>query len=555
MKKLALTLALVFGLSAFMTSCASKAPETAPAPEATDGAAAGDATASSKTKLIFGLHNEADTLDYGITDNSFASWILINTSEGLVTYDSGNNIVPADAESWEISEDGLVYTFKLRPDLKWSDGTPLNANDYVYSWQRVLTPETGAHYVYMLTDYIKGAQDFYDGKISFEEVGIKALDDTTIEVTLNAPTPYYLGILSVWCYFPVQQATVEANPETWAQKAETFISNGPFKIAAMNFGESIVLAQNENYWDAGNVALEEITFRYIPESSTALSAFETGELDGFWLVPPSDLPRLKAESDALFPFPTFGTTYYMFNCGKAPFDNPLVRKAFSMAIDRKAIIDNVLQSLDTPAYGMVSPGYALPDGSDFTDGRSTFGLTVTAQAEEAKALLAEAGYPNGEGFPEITLSYYTHPIMKNVTEAMQQMWKENLGIDVKIASEEWKVYFDNVQAGNYDVCAMGWGGDYLHPMTFLPQLQTGSSSNHSFFSDPVYDEMVIAAQNELDEAKAAEIMKEAEEYLMDQMPILPLYHRANVPMMNPALQGWYVTPMSMLHLKDAYWAE
>ena len=507
--------------------------------------------ADGEQEITLALENEPDGIDPNVTSNSFASPFLSNAFEGLVSLDENNELAPALAESWEISEDMLTYTFKLRPDLKWSDGTPLTANDFVYTIQRVLTPETAAQYLTMVTDYIVNAQEFYDGEVEADELGVSAPDENTLVIELKAPALFFLDILSMPVYSPVQQATVEANGDKWTLSPETYICNGPFKITEINMGESVVLEKNEFYWNAENVQLEKITFRYIKDSSTALTAFDRGEIDGQRSVPIADYPRLKMESDEFHIMPTYATTYYLINCGKAPYDNPLVRKAINLAIDRQAIIDNILQSGDMPASALVSPGYFV-DGKDYVDGRPDFDILPTAQPEKAQELLAEAGFPNGEGFPTLELSYYTNPQVKPIAEAMAQMLQDNLNINVEITNEEWKVYYDGVQAGNYDVAAMGWGADYLNPMTFLPLYVSDDVMNNAFYSNPAYDEAVAKARLAPDAATAVADMRAAEEILMADYPMIPLYHRSTSLMMKDYVKGWVLTPTSNWYFKGAY---
>ncbi len=550
MKRKLMTILIAMLICSIMATACGK-PETAPAGgEAPTAVETAPEAKPVEQKLVFAIHNEADTLDPGITNNSFASPYLCNTFEGLVTYDVKNSIIPGLAESWKISDDGLVYTFKLRSNLKWSDGSPLTSKDFEYAWKRVLDPKTGGQYADMLTSYIKNADGYYNGKKAFEDVGIKTPDDNTIEITLINATPYYLNILAMWVYSPVKEAVVSAYPDRWAKDAETFICNGPFKVSKISFGESIVLTKNEHYWNTGKVKLEEVTIRFIENKSTALAAFETGEIDGFRAIPPSDLPRLKAESDAFQVVPSCATSFYLINNTRKPLNNVKVRQALSMAVDRTDIIENVLQSSDKPAYGLVSPGCVF-DGKDFNTGK-TYGLAPTAKVEEARALLAEAGYPDGKGFPKLELSYYTDDTVKKVAEALQQMWKKNLNIDMEITTEEWKVYYDGVQKLDYDIAAMGWGADYLHPMTFLPLFETKNVANNSGYSNPEYDKLILAAQAEVDEAKSVEIMHQAEELLMSEMPVLNLYHRSNFLMMAPYVKGWNLNPLSNLYFSEAY---
>lgn len=517
---------------------------------------AGDKTETASTgeveqKLTFALHNEPDGLDPGITNNSFASPILLNSFEGLVIYDKNNSISGGSAESWDISDDGLTYTFKLRNNLKWSDGSPLTAKDFVYSYMRVLDPALGAQYSGMLTDFIVGAAEYYAGSGDADSVGIKAIDDLTLEITLIKPTAYYIGILGMWVYSPVNEATVKANGDKWTLSAETFVSNGPFTMKEISFGEGYELVKNENYWNAANVKLEQLNFRFIPDPSTALVALGTGDIDGQWEIPSADLPSLKANSDSLQIIPSYGTTYYEINCSKAPYDNPKVRLALAMALDRTSLIENVLQSTDQPAFSLIAPGYSV-DGIAYDEGRSDFGLSSNADVEGARAMLAEAGYPGGEGFPTLELSYYTNEIVKNIVEAMQQMWQENLGIKVNVSTEEWAVYYENIQALNYDVGAMGWGADYMHPMTFFPLRVSDNVMNNSGYDSAEYDALVEKSQSETDPVEAMRLMRNAEDVLMADMPLIPLYFRSSPKMMAPYVKGWYITPLNNMYLSAAY---
>lgn len=542
---------LVLAMILALTACGGDKTETK---ESTSGSTTSTSesdkgTATGAQELTFVLHNEPDGIDPNVTSNSFASPFLTNCFEGLVTYDEKGEIVPGLAEKWEVSEDGKTYTFTLREGLKWSDGTPLTSQDFLYSIQRVLIPETTAQYVNMVTDYVVNAAEIYEKTKDVSELGVTAPDDKTLVINLKAPTNFFVNILAMQVYSPVQKATIDAKGDQWTLSPESYVTSGPFKISEMNMGESVVLVKNENYYDAENVKLEKITFRYILDQSTALSAFESNEIDGFREIPAADLVRLKAESDDLYTLPQYGTTYYLINCSKEPYNNPKVRQALNLAIDRKSMIDNILQGTGTAAFSLVSPGYSV-DGKVYEEGRSNFGLSDTANVEEAKKLLAEAGYPNGEGFPAINLSYYTNPQVKPIAEAIAQMLKDNLGVEVNISTEEWKVYYDNVQAGNYEVAAMGWGADYLNPMTFLPLFVSNDPLNNAFYSNPDYDAAVNAAKIEPDPLKSMELMRAAEDVLMKDYPFMPLYYRSTSLMMKPYVQGWYLTQTNSLFLKN-----
>ena len=558
MKKLSfflLLLILVFSL--VLAGCGPTESETQ-GPEQSEQsgeeAAAPAEDGAAEQSIIFALHNIPNTIDPGITSETYASPILYNAFEGLITYDAENNIIPGNAESWEISEDGLTYTFHLREGLKWSDGSALTANDYLYSWLRVITPETGSLYADQLLPYVVNAQEFYDGTVSAEEVGIQAPDEQTLVVTLKNPTPFFLGLLATYTFYPVQQATVEANGDQWTLSADTYICNGPFKVTEINFNESYVYEKNEHYWNAENVKLEHLTFVFIADQSTALSAFETGEIDGFWEVPSDDLPRLRAESDELVTVASFGTTYHLMNTAVAPFDNMLVRKAFNLAINRQSLIEDVLGTNDPPAYSIVSPGYMV-NGVDVTEGRSSYGMSPTGDAEAAQAALAEAGYPNGEGFPVITYYYSTDEVYKKTTEALANMLETTLNIQIELKTADWAVFYEDVQAGEYQIAQMGWGGDYLHPMTFLPLFVTDGVNNYTGYSNPAYDDLVAQLQVCTDQSKEPELIRAAEDTLMADYPFLPLFHRSYSYMMSKDVEGYFRTPLNNLYFREAYVVE
>lgn len=553
MKKLvSLALAVLMCLS--LTACGGSSSSGG---NISDMAAATTAAPASTTpaadvaqEMTFVLSDEPDGIDPTVTNNSFAMYVLCNCFDGLVTYDASGSIVPACAESWDISDDGTVYTFHLREGLKWSDGTPLTANDFVYSIQRVLTPATTAQYYSMMSDYIKGAKEFYEGTGTAEELGAKALDDNTLEITLLQPTSFFIDLVSMWCYFPVQKATIDANGDRWTASADTYVCNGPFKMEQINLGEGYVLVKNENYWDADNVTLEKLTFRFILDSATALTAYESGDVDGIRSIPSADYARLVASNAGVNVVPNYGTVYYNINCSKAPYDDPLVRKALNLAIDRKTIIENVVQIDATPAFSYLAPGYGV-NGKDITEGRGTFGLSETADVEAAQAALAEAGYPNGEGFPTLQLSYYSNDTVKKVVEAMAEMFKTNLNINVEISSNDWAIFYESVQAGDYEVAAMGWSADYLNPMSFLPLFKTGDSTNTAFYSNSKYDDLVNQVMMETDAAAAAELTLKADEIVSEDYACIPLYYKSNNYLMKDYISGVYMVSSGNMYFKDA----
>jgi oligopeptide transport system substrate-binding protein len=283
-------------------------------------------------------------------------------------------------------------------------------------------------------------------------------------------------------------------------------------------------------------------------------AYENGDVAGMSTIPSSDFARLKAEDAGIVVSPSYGTVWYDFNCAKAPFDNVLVRKAFNQAIDRIAIIEDVVQTDAVPAFSFMSPGYVV-NGVDLMDDADDNDLEEEGNVEAARATLAEAGYPNGEGFPEITLSYYSNEIVGKVVEALARQLQDALNIKIKISNADWAVYYADILAGNYDFGAMGWSGDYLHPMTFLALFVTDDANNNVFYSNPEYDAIVAKAANMTDAEEAFEVMKEAEALGASEYPVMPLYYKNNMMLMHKNIAGYFVTPSNALLLKTAYVAE
>ncbi|WDR06157.1 peptide ABC transporter substrate-binding protein [Devosia rhodophyticola] len=502
-------------------------------------------------ELTYVVNNESAKYDPGTTAETFAAPIIGNTFEGLVRFDKEGEVIPALAESWEVSEDGLNYTFHLR-DAKWSDGKPVTAGDFVYAWDRVLDPATGAMNSAMLYPIV-GAEEHY-ADAGKGDIAISAPDDKTLTFTLKARVPYMMQLLTYTTFFPVRQDVVEADPEGWTRDPATFIGTGPFRVTEFNAGKSVVFEKNPNYYDADAVSLDKLTFRLIPEPATALAAMEAGQVDGIESVPAPEIPRLSVESDAFMVVPALGTTYAFFNPHQAPLDDVRVRKALSMAIDREEIVEFVLQSADVPAIALVPYGINV-NGEDFRDGTDDFGLATTAQPEAAQALLADAGYPNGEGFPDTVFVTYSSPPIEKLLEAIQQMWKKNLNIDVNIQATEWQVFYPEVQKVEYQIAQMGWGADYPHPMTFLDNFVTGSPNNLANWSNPEYDAAIAAAKATGDEAESLAEMRKAEAIMMNDHVILPEYHRNNYMMMSPKVQGFWRSTLNVPYFRDASIAE
>lgn len=533
-RSFALLLVLVLVLGAF-AGCAN---QTEPAPaedqEQPKDQAEEPAPAEDKEMVLrWNLGSDPKTIDPQLNSASDGGHIINNTFEGLMREVNGK-LQPAMAESYEVSDDGLTYTFKLR-DAKWSDGKPVTAHDFEYAWKRALNPETGSEYAFQMF-YIKGGQEYFEGKGKVEDVAVKALDDKTLEVTLNAPTPYFLNLTSFYTYMPARKDVVEKDPEGWAKNPELAVSNGPFKLAEYSTGDKIVLVKNENYWNVDAVKLDKIVASMIVDQSTQLTAYESGELDAIDEVPTQEIPRLLAEEPTFQILPLLGTYYYIFNVDKEPTNDVRVRKALALAIDRKAITEQVTKGGQKPATGYVPEGLFLSDGREFREVAGDYGIDPNkAQVEEARKLLAEAGYPNGEGFPTLELVYNTSENHKAIAEAIQEMWKQNLGINVTLTNQEWAVFQDTRHQGNFSIARAGWLADYADPMTFLDMWTSYSGNNDAQWrwqkyesdtklnpSNKKFDELIEKSKT-ITGAERDKTLLEAEKIMMDEMIVMPIY--------------------------------
>jgi len=530
---LALTLTAVLGMS-LLSGCSSNNSGGSDVPQ----------------KVVHNLSADPASIDPALNEAVDGSHVLQNAFEGLTRTDAMEQPIAGIAESWDISEDGLTYTFHLR-DSKWSDGQPLVAGDFEYSWKRALDPKTAAGYAYQMY-YLKNGQKANAGEVSIEEIGVKAIDDKTLEVILESPTPYFLQLTAFPCYFPVRKDIVEADPEGWALNAETYISNGPFKLTEWTHNDVLKLVKNENYYDAANVKLEEIDYVMIVEGSTAFSAFQSGEVDYTENVPPDQIAQLQAANDTNFKiFPYIGTYFYCFNMNDELMKNAKVREALSLAIDREAIVTNVTKGGQKPANGYVAEGIVTSKGESFRTFAGDYGVPVKADIEKAKQLLSEAGYPDGAGFPELEILYNTNEMHKAIAEAVQEMWKQNLGINVTLRNEEWKVFQENRKNGNYAVARHAWIGDYADPMTFLEMWVSGAGVNDAKYSNPEYDKLI----NDSKYVKGEErdnILKEAEALLAKDLPIMPIYYYTNPAMMRTTVKDAPKSSLGPVFYRNAY---
>ena len=474
---------------------------------------------------------EPETLDPGKATGVPEATYLGEMFEGLTALDKDGQPVPAAAESWDVSDDGLTYTFHLR-ESKWSNGDPVTAQDFEFAWKRLLSPELASEYAYMLYP-VKGGEAYNKNGGSADAVGVKALDEKTLEVKLARPTAYFLSLCAHQSAYPVNKKIVEQDKE-WASNPEEIVGNGPFKMQSWEHNSKLTVVKNDAYWDKDSVKIARIEMPLIDNMSTAASMFDNGELDLVLNPPVTDVDRLKKDGKVVME-KNVGTYYYEFNTKMAPFDNPKVRRAFALALNREELVNDVLHGTKKPAYAWVPTGFTDPTTKQ--DFREEGGDLFKENVEEAKKLLAEAGYPDGKGLPPITLLYNTNEDHKAVAEAVQEMWKKNLGVEVEIQNQEWKVYLQTRKTGQAQIARAGWSGDYLDPMTFADYLLSTGTNNYGKYGNPKYDELVKTAQDSNDQTVRMKAMHDAEKIAIDDMGVLPVYFYVDAVAMNPKLKG------------------
>lgn len=491
------------------------------------------------------------TLDPGLNGASDGGDVGSQLYEGLVRERQGK-ILPGIAESWELSNGGKTITFKLRKS-KWSDDSPLTAHDFVYAWKRAIDPATASEYSW-IWEYtnIVGAQDAAEGNGSLDNVGVKAVDDYTLQVDLKNPTDYLVSLMSFYHFMPVKKSAVEAGPEgSWASDPELFIGNGAFKITSYTIGEGMIIDRNPHYWKADKVGIDRINIVFIDDESTAYQAYQTGELDFLNEVPPSEIPRLIAENPEYYVYPLLGTYYYNFNMDLDMWNDVRVRRALTLSIDRNRIVE-VLARGNVPATGFVPPGFPDNTGKDFFETSGTYGIAADdSKFDEASKLLAEAGYPGGEGFPTFTLMYNTLEGHQLVAEMIQEMWKTNLGIDCTLENQEWAVFQDTRKAGDYEAARGGWITDFLDPMGLLAIFVTNNAYNDPNYSNLQYDELLSRA-NETVGAEHFDVLYKAQEILMTELPIIPVYHYTDDYLSSPVVKNWSRSTLGQVDFTEAW---
>lgn len=484
-------------------------------------------------KIVYAMPSEAETLDPSLNNFAQASIVLQNLFAGLYRMDKSGKPVPALASGFTLDSTKTVYTFTIKSTAKWSDGKPVTAQDFEYAWRRVLDPKTASRassYLYC----IKNAQAVNEGKADVSTLGVQALDTRTLRVTLENPIPYFLSLLFVSPFDPVRRDIVEGNPN-WTKDPKTYVSTGPFMLAEIRPKEKYVLKKNPYYVDAANVKLDTIEIVFIEAEESRLAAYLNNEIQVY------DDPGLEAvkkfQGTAEYKiFPRIGMSYYDFNCAKKPFDDARVRKAFALSINRAQIIKNIIQSTAKPAYGFVP--YGIPDGVQTNkDYRAVVGDLIKEDPAEGRRLLADAGYPGGKGFPSVTLICQANQIAKDVAQALQAMWKTNLGVSVDIQSYETKAYWNELHQGNFDIGADSWTGYYPDPMANLDIFETDKSRMDTFWSNKEYDALLKTNLKIIDQRVRMANFAKAEKILVSEMPSMPIQYFQQALLCKPNVVG------------------
>lgn len=484
------------------------------------------------------LSSEPPTLDWSLATDNVSFDVITNIMEGLTQFDRNLNPQPAIAERWEISGNGKKITYYLKKDVRWTDGRPVTAYDFEYSWKRLLDPKTGAEYAYFLYDIVN-AYEYNTGKIKNPDlIGIRVLGPTVLEVRLEKPVVYFPSITTFMVTFPQRKDLIEKYGDRWAEPGN-IVTNGPFRLDKWFHEYKLVLKANETYYE-GRPRLDEIRMFVVGESSTALSLYETGDID-MVNPPPVAIPAYKSHPEYVN-FPHLRGYYYGFNITKRPFGDVRVRRAFSMAIDRRE-------------FPIILKGGEIPTSSWIPKGMFGYSANIGIRFDplEARRLLADAGYPDGKGFPLVKAVFNTSPENQMIAENLQAQWKRNLNVEVTLDNQEWKVYLNTLKTDPPALFRLGWGADYPDPDNFMNLFTAESGNNHTRWGNRRYDELIKRASVEQDLNKRQAMYDEAQSILTEwEVPIMPLFIVAQNLLIKPYVKGLEINAMDILYLKKGW---
>ncbi|PGL73126.1 peptide ABC transporter substrate-binding protein [Bacillus sp. AFS055030] len=492
-----------------------------------------------KQEIVTNLAGEPYTLDPAFASDTTSFWVIDNLYEGLYRYDKKGNVVKGVASNVDVSKDGKTYTFTIRDGLKWSNGDDLTANDFEYAWKRVLNPKTAA-YDPSSFYYIKGAEEYNTGKGSIESVGIKATDSKTLVIELKTPIEFFPKVLLGQAFLPVNQNVVEGN-KNWAAEAKTIVTNGAYTLSSWKHNNQLTIEKSNAYWDRKNISINKVQFKMVADATTEYQMLKSNELDFVKNLQTEAIEQEK-NSPEYVNSKQFSVYTYSFNVNEKPFTNSKIRRAFAEAIDREAITKNISKGGEEPAYGYVPFGVKSPSGKDFRNEANKY---YQFDKEEAKKLLSEGLKEEGwSKLPEVTLKYNSEGNHKKIAEALQEMFKENLGVKVKLENQEWKTYIDTFKQKNFQLARMGWGGDFLDPYPVLNLYSKNSSSNFTNWSNLKFDQLLEKSLIEQDEEKRYKLLHEAEDVLMGDMPIIPIYFSSQNSLVKKNIKGIRFDPLN-----------
>lgn len=500
-----------------------------------------------KQELVRGNGSEPASLDPHKVESDVEGHIINDFFDNLVRVGDDGTIEPRLAERWE-NKDNTVWTFHLRPDAKWSDGSPITADDVVFSWRRLGDPKTLSPYgSYVASMYVKNAADILAGKKAPDSLGIKALDSHTLEVTLEHPLSYFLEMSAYHVLVPLPKAVLEKHPDNWTQVGN-FVSSGPYTLSEWVVNERIVGKRNSQYWDDAHTVINKVTYLPISSQAAELNRYKSGEIDVTGILSPIQFASLQKEyPQEVKVSPLLSTYFYQFNTQKPPFNDARVRRALDLSLDKTVIAEKVMGMGQKPAYSLIpqnTGGYTRQEPE-------WAGWTQEQRNEEAKKLLAEAGF-NAKNPLRFNLLYNTSESHLRVAIAASSMWKKNLGVEATLQNQEWKTMLDTIRSGNYEVVRYSWNGDYNEPSTFLEILQSGNSNNNSKFTSPEYDALLQKALTVNSRQERQEIYQQAMTILNQQMPLLPIYYYVQPQMVKPYIGGFLPDIRGNYYTQDMY---
>ncbi|MGM0757054.1 peptide ABC transporter substrate-binding protein [Bacillus zhangzhouensis] len=518
------------------------------------GNKSGDSTSSSgeaKTTLNVNISTEPFSLHPGLANDSTSGSVIRQTFEGLTRINAEGKPENAMASDIKTSADGKTYTFTLR-DAKWSNGDPVKAEDFEYAWKWALDPKNESQYAYQLY-YIKGAEAANKGKAKVADVGIKAKDDKTLVVELENPTPFFTELTAFYTYMPVNKKVAEKNKNWYTNAGENYVSNGPFALTKWKHGGSITLEKNNEYWDKDTVKLKKINMSMIKDTNTELSMFKKGELDWAGMptgsLPTESLKTLKKEGG--LKIQTIAGIYnYKFNTKVKPLNNANIRKALTYSINRQAIVDKITQGEQVPAMAIVPPTM-----EGFEDNKTGYfkDHDVATAKEFLEKGVKELGYKSVSDLPTLKLSYNTDEGHQKIAQAIQEMWKKDLGVKVELDNSEWNVYIDKIHSGDYQIGRMGWLGDFNDPVNFLELYKDKDGGNNDTgWESKEYKQLLNDSAKETDKTKREEMLKKAEEILINDMPVAPIYFYTQPWVQDPKLKGVVVSGLGDVQYKWAH---